>query len=231
MAGALYERSLPILIAAVAATQVVALVLLIATLRRHQTHELADVYAPASWIAFPSRKPTLPPPRRALPVAYVRTVPTSSESVAVPVMSTTRRGHVTRHSGVHGVPVVYLNGQFATQRSCTPSRRPVTCRLNRTGGGTSPTTSGPAATSRRSIGNSLRQGLRPGCVVRCRSRRPGSSCRPSFRRRWVLAEPGSCASYRTVSGAAHSPAGMAGPCPGVRGRRCCWVRRRWCCTT
>ena len=36
MAGALYERSLPMLIAAVAATQVVALVLLIATLRRHQ---------------------------------------------------------------------------------------------------------------------------------------------------------------------------------------------------
>jgi Major Facilitator Superfamily len=37
MAGALYERSLPILIAAVAASQVVALVLLIATLRRHQS--------------------------------------------------------------------------------------------------------------------------------------------------------------------------------------------------
>ena len=36
MAGALYERSLPILIAAVVASQVVALVLLIATLRRHQ---------------------------------------------------------------------------------------------------------------------------------------------------------------------------------------------------
>jgi hypothetical protein len=36
MAGALYERSLPILIAAVAATQIIALVLLIATLRRHQ---------------------------------------------------------------------------------------------------------------------------------------------------------------------------------------------------
>jgi MFS family permease len=36
MAGALYERSLPLLIAAVAATQVVALVLLIATLRQHQ---------------------------------------------------------------------------------------------------------------------------------------------------------------------------------------------------
>jgi MFS family permease len=36
MAGALYERSLPILIAAVAATQVVALILLIATLHRHQ---------------------------------------------------------------------------------------------------------------------------------------------------------------------------------------------------
>ena len=36
MAGALYERSLPLLIAAVAASQVVALVLLIATLRRHQ---------------------------------------------------------------------------------------------------------------------------------------------------------------------------------------------------
>jgi MFS family permease len=36
MAGALYERSLPMLIVAVAATQVVALVLLIATLRRHQ---------------------------------------------------------------------------------------------------------------------------------------------------------------------------------------------------
>ena len=37
MAGALYERSLPLLIAAVAATQVVALVLLIATLRREQS--------------------------------------------------------------------------------------------------------------------------------------------------------------------------------------------------
>jgi MFS family permease len=36
MAGALYERSLPILIAAVAASQVVALILLMATLRRHQ---------------------------------------------------------------------------------------------------------------------------------------------------------------------------------------------------
>jgi MFS family permease len=36
MAGALYERSLPILIAAVVVTQVVALILLIATLRRHQ---------------------------------------------------------------------------------------------------------------------------------------------------------------------------------------------------
>ena len=36
MAGALYERSLPILIAAVAASQVVALILLIATLRQHQ---------------------------------------------------------------------------------------------------------------------------------------------------------------------------------------------------
>ncbi len=37
MAGALYERSLPLLIAAVAATQVVAFVLLIATLHRHQS--------------------------------------------------------------------------------------------------------------------------------------------------------------------------------------------------
>ena len=36
MAGALYERSLPILIAAVVATQIIALVLLIATLHRHQ---------------------------------------------------------------------------------------------------------------------------------------------------------------------------------------------------
>lgn len=36
MAGALYERSLPILVAAVAVTQIIALVLLIATLRRHQ---------------------------------------------------------------------------------------------------------------------------------------------------------------------------------------------------
>ena len=36
MAGALYERSLPILIAAVVASQVVALLLLIATLHRHQ---------------------------------------------------------------------------------------------------------------------------------------------------------------------------------------------------
>jgi hypothetical protein len=36
MAGALYERSLPILIAAVAVTQVIALVLLIATLRRYR---------------------------------------------------------------------------------------------------------------------------------------------------------------------------------------------------
>jgi sugar phosphate permease len=37
MAGALYERSLPLLIVAVTATQVVALVLLIATLHRHQS--------------------------------------------------------------------------------------------------------------------------------------------------------------------------------------------------
>src|SRR4029453_8421756 len=36
MAGALYERSLPILIAAVIASQVIALVLLISTLRQHQ---------------------------------------------------------------------------------------------------------------------------------------------------------------------------------------------------
>ncbi|HEX5907342.1 MAG TPA: MFS transporter, partial [Propionibacteriaceae bacterium] len=36
MAGALYERSLSILVAAVATSQVVALVLLIATLHRHQ---------------------------------------------------------------------------------------------------------------------------------------------------------------------------------------------------
>jgi MFS family permease len=36
MAGALYERSLPILVAAVVVTQIIALVLLIATLRRHQ---------------------------------------------------------------------------------------------------------------------------------------------------------------------------------------------------
>jgi MFS family permease len=36
MAGALYERSLPILITAVMATQIIALVLLIATLRRHR---------------------------------------------------------------------------------------------------------------------------------------------------------------------------------------------------
>jgi hypothetical protein len=36
MAGALYERSLPILIAAVIITQIIALVLLIATLRHHQ---------------------------------------------------------------------------------------------------------------------------------------------------------------------------------------------------
>jgi hypothetical protein len=36
MAGALYERSLPILITAVAVTQIIALVLLIATLRRQR---------------------------------------------------------------------------------------------------------------------------------------------------------------------------------------------------
>jgi MFS family permease len=36
MAGALYERSLPILIAAVAVTQIIALILLIATLRRYR---------------------------------------------------------------------------------------------------------------------------------------------------------------------------------------------------
>jgi MFS family permease len=36
MAGALYERSLPILIAAVVATQIIALILLVATLRYHQ---------------------------------------------------------------------------------------------------------------------------------------------------------------------------------------------------
>ena len=40
MAGALYEHSLPILIAAVAATQTVAFVLLIATLRRHQRTQI-----------------------------------------------------------------------------------------------------------------------------------------------------------------------------------------------
>jgi len=39
MAGALYERSLPILIAAVIASQVIALVLLIATLRRYQSSQ------------------------------------------------------------------------------------------------------------------------------------------------------------------------------------------------
>jgi MFS family permease len=39
MAGALYERSLPILIAAVIASQVIALVLLIATLRQHQSDQ------------------------------------------------------------------------------------------------------------------------------------------------------------------------------------------------
>ncbi len=36
MAGALYERSLPILIAAVVATQIIALILLIVTLRYRQ---------------------------------------------------------------------------------------------------------------------------------------------------------------------------------------------------
>ena len=36
MAGVLYERSLPMLIAAVAVSQVVALILLVATLRQHQ---------------------------------------------------------------------------------------------------------------------------------------------------------------------------------------------------
>jgi MFS family permease len=39
MAGALYEQSLPILIGAIAATQAVALVLLIATLRRHRRRD------------------------------------------------------------------------------------------------------------------------------------------------------------------------------------------------
>jgi MFS family permease len=38
MAGALYERSLPVLIAAVAISQVVALILLVATFRQHQTN-------------------------------------------------------------------------------------------------------------------------------------------------------------------------------------------------
>lgn len=46
MAGALYERSLPILIAAVIATQVVALVLLVATLRRYRSMG-ASASAPA----------------------------------------------------------------------------------------------------------------------------------------------------------------------------------------
>jgi hypothetical protein len=36
MAGALYQRSLPILIAAVIVTQIIALILLIATLRRQK---------------------------------------------------------------------------------------------------------------------------------------------------------------------------------------------------
>jgi hypothetical protein len=43
MAGALYERSLPILIAAVIASQVIALVLLIATLRQHQSGQTPAV--------------------------------------------------------------------------------------------------------------------------------------------------------------------------------------------
>ena len=43
MAGALYERSLPILIAAVVATQIIALILLIVTLRYHQ--KIKDVTA------------------------------------------------------------------------------------------------------------------------------------------------------------------------------------------
>jgi hypothetical protein len=46
MAGALYERSLPVLIAAVAGTQIIALVLLIATLRRQEkirAQALSDV--------------------------------------------------------------------------------------------------------------------------------------------------------------------------------------------
>ncbi len=46
MAGALYERSLPILIAAVVITQIIALVLLIATLRRY--HSMASQAADAS---------------------------------------------------------------------------------------------------------------------------------------------------------------------------------------
>jgi hypothetical protein len=44
MAGALYERSLPILIAAVVATQIIALILLIATLRYQQ--KIKNVGAP-----------------------------------------------------------------------------------------------------------------------------------------------------------------------------------------
>ena len=43
MAGALYQRSLPILIAAVVGTQVIALILLIATLRSHQKIKNAQV--------------------------------------------------------------------------------------------------------------------------------------------------------------------------------------------
>ena len=46
MAGALYERSLPILVAAVVITQIIALVLLIATLRRY--HSMASQAADAS---------------------------------------------------------------------------------------------------------------------------------------------------------------------------------------
>jgi MFS family permease len=45
MAGALYERSLPILIAAVVITQIIALVLLIATLRRYHKMDSQESHA------------------------------------------------------------------------------------------------------------------------------------------------------------------------------------------
>jgi MFS family permease len=62
LAGALYERSLPILIAAVIVTQIIALALLIATLRRH--HESGPQQPPERRESDDLRSTLRPPSSR-----------------------------------------------------------------------------------------------------------------------------------------------------------------------